>query len=159
MHAIQSDNAGMELKTISFAEVANHPAFAALCDEYLAESGNADIGGHCVNTDYYSLLESIGQFFVIGAFKNADLVGFAFLVLNEHPHYSQMIGICDAIFVDKKHRKGAAGLRLIRAVQSLAKEKGVKGVYFSAPEGSRLSMLYAHIFKPTDRVYWAKSKE
>ena len=43
--------------------------------------------------------------------------------------------------------------------QALARDKGAVGVYFSAPEGARLSMLFERLFQPKDRVYWAKSKE
>ena len=149
----------MELKTISFADLISHPLFADMCAEYATESGNADIGLSQPKARFYETLESLARCFFIGVFDDGEMVGFAALLLNEHPHYSMNIGVCDALFIKKEHRKGPAGLRLIRAVQSLAKEKGVPGVYFSAPANSRLSTLFARLFTETDRMYWAKSKE
>ena len=148
----------MEIKEISFADIAEHPAFKDMCDEYAAESGNADIGPAFVNKSIYYALEQSGCCFSIGVYEDGDLVGFAVFFTQEHSHYSALIAICDAIWIAKPYRKGMAGLRLIRRVQLLAKEKGAKGVYFSAPEGSRLSMLFKRLFQPKDRVFWAKSK-
>lgn len=149
----------MKLKAISLNELFDHPLFADLCIEYAKESGNDDLGLALPSTDLYKALEAIGRCFCIGAFDGCDMVGFAVLMLNDHPHYSKTVGICDEIFVKREHRKGLAGLSLIRKVQEVAKEKGVPGVYFSAPADSRLSKLFARLFKETDRVYWAKSKE
>lgn len=149
----------MELKSISVAELTNHPLFADMCAEYATESGNADIGLSQPNTRFYQTMEKLGRCFCVGVFDGADMVGFAALLLNEHPHYSATIGVCDALFIKREHRRGPVGLRLIRKVRELAKEKGAPGVYFSAPANSRLSTLFARLFQETDRMYWAKSKE
>lgn len=149
----------MELKIISVAEVTNNPIFADMCAEYARESGNADIGFSQPNTRFYKIMESLGRCFCVGVFDDGDMVGFAALLLNEHPHYSTNIGVCDAIFIKRERRMGQVGLRLIRKVRELAKEKGAPGVYFSAPANSRLSILFARLFNETDRMYWAKSKE
>lgn len=149
----------MKLKAISFNELFDHPLFADLCIEYAKESGNDDLGLALPSTELYKALEAAGRCFFIGAFEGCGMVGFAVLMLNDHPHYSKTVGICDAIFVKYEHRQGPAGLKLIRKVQEVAKEHGAVGVYFSAPEGSRLSKLFARLFTPTDRVYWAKTEE
>lgn len=149
----------MKVKIISVAEVTNNPMFADMCTEYANESGNADIGFSQPNTRFYKTMESLGRCFCVGVFDGEDMVGFAALLLNEHPHYSTNIGVCDAIFIKREFRKGPVGLRLIRKVRELAKEKGAPGVYFSAPANSRLSILFARLFNETDRMYWAKSKE
>lgn len=149
----------MELKTISVAKVTTHPLFGDMCTEYAAESGNADIGLSHPDTRFYQTMENLGRCFCVGVFDGEDMVGFAALLLNEHPHYSTSIGVCDALFVKREHRKGSVGLQLIRKVRELAKEKGAPGVYFSAPANSRLSTLFSRLFKETDRMYWAKSKE
>lgn len=145
----------MEIKTISFTELFNHPDFTAMCGEYLDESGNADIGSALPDKALYLKQESFGTCFCIGAFDRSILVGFAVLTLREHPHYSKTIGACDALFVRKEARKGYAGLKLIRAVQEMGKTKGAAGVVFSAPFGSRLSKLFDRLFVQTDCVYWA----
>ena len=149
----------MKLKAISFSDLFDHPLFADLCIEYAKESGNADLGLALPSTDLYRALEASGRCFCIGAFEGCVMVGFAVLMLNDHPHYSKTVGICDAIFVKREHRQGPAGLKLIRKVQEVAKEKGVLGVYYTAPANSRLSKLFARLFKETDRTYWAKTKE
>lgn len=149
----------MKLKAISFNELFDHPLFADLCIEYAKESGNDDLGLALPSTALYKALEAAGRCFCIGAFDGFDMVGFAVLMLNDHPHYSKTVGICDAIFVKREHRQGPAGLRLIREVLEVAKEKGVPGVYFTAPANSRLSKLFARLFKETDRTYWVKTKE
>ena len=149
----------MKLKAISFSELFDHPLFADLCIEYAKESGNDDLGLALPSTDLYRALEAAGRCFCIGAFVADEMVGFAVLMINEHPHYSQNVGVCDAIFVRKDYRRGPTGLKLIRKVQEMAKEKGLPGVYFSAPAHSKLSLLFAKVFKETDRTYWAKTKE
>ena len=149
----------MKLKAISFNELFDHPLFADLCIEYAKESGNDDLGLAMPSTDLYKALEAAGRCFCIGAFDGCDMVGFAVLMVNEHPHYSKDIGVCDAIFVRKDYRRGPTGLKLIRRVQEMAKGKGLPGVYFTAPAHSRLSLLFAKVFKETDRTYWAKTKE
>ena len=149
----------MEIKEIPFTELFEYPGFDEFCAEYAKESGNADLGHALPNKDFYLTLESLGKCFCIGAFIGRDLVGFCVLIIQEHTHYSKMVGWCDSIWIGKSHRKGYAGLKIIRKAQELALEKGAVGVYFSAPEGSRLSMLFERLFQPKDRVYWAKSKE
>ena len=149
----------MKLKAISFNELFDHPLFADLCIEYAKESGNDDLGLGLPNTALYEALEGAGRAFCVGAFVADEMVGFAVLMVNEHPHYSKDIGVCDAIFVRKDYRRGPTGLKLIRRVQEMAKGKGLPGVYFTAPAHSRLSLLFAKVFKETDRTYWAKTKE
>ena len=149
----------MKLKAISFSELFDHPLFAELCMEYAKESGNEDLGLALPNTALYEALEGAGRAFCVGAFVADEMVGFAVLMVNEHPHYSKDIGVCDAIFVRKDYRRGPTGLKLIRRVQEMAKGKGLPGVYFTAPAHSRLSLLFAKVFKETDRTYWAKTKE
>lgn len=149
----------MKLKAISFNELFDHPLFADLCIEYAKESGNKDLGLGLPNTELYKALEGAGCAFCVGAFVADEMVGFAVLMINEHPHYSKNIGVCDAIFVRKDYRRGPTGLKLIRRVQEMAKGKGLPGVYFTAPAHSRLSLLFAKVFKETDRTYWAKTKE
>lgn len=149
----------MKLKAISFSDLFDHPLFADLCIEYAQESGNADLGVAVPNSARYLMLEEQGLAVCVGAFEGEDMIGFAAMILSEHPHYSATIVVCDALFIKKEQRKGPAGLRLISKVKEMAKEHGAVGVYFSAPEGSRLSKLFARLFTPTDRVYWAKTEE
>ena len=149
----------MEIKEISFTQLFEYPGFDEFCAEYAEESGNADLGHALPNKDFYLTLESLDKCFCIGAFDGPDLVGFCVLIIQEHTHYSKIVGWCDSIWIAKPHRKGYAGLKIIREAQALARDKGAVGVYFSAPEGARLSMLFERLFQPKDRVYWAKSKE
>ncbi len=149
----------MKLKAISFNELFDHPLFADLCIEYAKESGNDDLGLALPNGELYVALEGAGRAFCVGAFVADEMVGFAVLMINEHPHYSKNVGVCDAIFVRKDYRRGPTGLKLIRKVQEMAKEKGLPGVYFTAPANSRLSKLFARLFKETDRTFWAQFRE
>ena len=149
----------MKLKTLSMGELFEYPGFDEFCAEYAEESGNADLGHALPNKDFYLTLESLDKCFCIGAFDGPDLVGFCVLIIQEHTHYSKIVGWCDSIWIAKPHRKGYTGLKIIRQAQALARDKGAVGVYFSATEGARLSMLFERLFQPKDRVYWAKSKE
>lgn len=146
----------MELKTLSMSELFGTPCFDDMCAEYASESGNADLGYAIPNKDFYLTLERLGKCFCVGAFNEADLVGFGVLIIQEHTHYSKVVGWCDSIWISKAHRRGYAGVKIIRKMQDIAKEKGAVGVYFSAPDGSRLSMLFERLFQPKDHVYWAK---
>lgn len=131
------------------------PGWKRLADAYASESGNPDLGEATPKLKLYDALEALGLLRGAALLDGGTIVGLLVLVLQDHPHHSKPIAHVDAIFLDKEHRRGAAGLRLVRSALEIAREGGAVGCYFSAPDGSRLERLYERLFKPTDRIFWA----
>lgn len=149
--------ASMKLRLLkTWRELVALPEWDVLCAAYADESGNRDLGAARPKLDLYAAFERQGLLRCIVALDDGGaLVGLLVMLLQDHPHYSQPVAHVDSIFLDKAHRRGAAGLRLVRRALDVAREEGARGCYFSAPEGSRLARLYGRLFKPTDRIFWA----
>ena len=147
---------GMEMRTFdSFRDLFKLPGWQELIDAYAAESGNADLGDACPKASVYDSFDCAGLLRSIAVLDQGRVVGVLVMLLQDHPHFSKPVAHVDSIFLDKAHRRGAAGLRLVRRALDVARESGAAGCYFSAPEGSRLSRLFELLFKPTDRIFWA----
>lgn len=146
----------MEIRKITTDELFSRGEFRRLCLEYADESGNPELGRANPRFEHYKALEAQGILSFIAAFEDDDMVGFAEVSVLKHPHFDRLIGSVGTLWLEKKARKGTAGLRLIRELMRVAKDKGAVGVYCSAPFGSRLERLYERLFRRTDSIFWAK---
>ena len=146
----------MELKFFSVDEIAEHPDFPKVVEAYTSESGNPDLGKGAPAIEHYKMLESAGMLHVEGAVDGDRLVGLIVLVVSLYPHFGVKVGSVDAIYLDKDYRQGAAGLKLIRRIEHVAKEMGAVGVYFGARRDSRLAKLYDRLFTPMNALWWVK---
>lgn len=146
----------MEIRKITAEKLFARGEFNRLCLEYADESGNPELGGAMPCFEHYKALEDQGILTFIGAFEGEAMVGFAEVSVLKHPHYDKLIGSVGTLWLEKRARKGTAGLRLIRELMRVAKSKGAVGVYCSAPYGSRLERLYERLFKRTDSIFWSR---
>lgn len=122
---------------------------AGLLAEYAAESSIN--GMPPINTDSktYMAMERSGCLQAIGAFKGDKLVGVIVLLTSVLPHYSALTTVTESFFVAKKYRKGGTGLKLLKAAEEYARDRGAVGMLVSAPAGGSLEkviprMGYSH---------------
>ena len=146
----------MEIRDIQLKDLFNDPAYPALRDEYWGESGNPELGRARISEDYYRAAEASGTLFIVGAYEDGGLGGWAMSFMTGHPHYGKWVVVVDAIFLTKGSRRGAAGLQLMRAAFSRGESLGAEGAYLSAPHGSRLEALLSKTCRHADSVFWKK---
>lgn len=81
---------------------------------------------------YYFEQERIGTYRVISARLDGELVGHNAFFVNKHTrHKGVTFAINDMIYMAPEHRKGWAGIALIRESERLLKEAGVVKVQYS----------------------------
>lgn len=103
----------------------------------------------------YLHLESLGQFFSLGAFIDDELVGYSGNFISQHIHYADLCFVNnDVLFVAKEHRASPLGLRLIRETVAEARRRGARMMLWHGKEGTPLADLLPKMdYKVQDVVY------
>ena len=144
-----------DIRKISVADFFNHPSSADLLSSYGEECRISGMPRINPDRSVYDLMEKSGLVSIFGAFDGDNMDGFLVLLVSKNPHYSQLIGTIESIYVAKDKRKGGAGLELINKSKSVSKELGAVGIFISAPThgvfGKVLEGLGA---KNTNNVYF-----
>lgn len=139
----------------SVSEIVDNPAFPALHRAYAAEASISGFPDPTEKMASYRLIETSGIFQAYGAFLEGDLlVGFMAVLTPVIPHYGVAITVTESLFVAKEHRKTGAGLKLIRAAETHARDSGSPGLLVSAPSGGPLADVLPHLgYRETNRVF------
>jgi GNAT superfamily N-acetyltransferase len=94
------------------------------------------------NWKSYYELEERGQLVALAAWFGDELVGYSVSFVFPHSHYSQVsVMQNDVLFVDKAHRKGGLGLRLIAETENIAAERGCQVVLFHSKKDTTLGKI------------------
>ena len=117
----------------------NDDTFYRLVEEYAEESKMRGMPQPDFDVEMYKKLGSMGIMQCLAAKDGDELVGFMVLLATVVPHYSKMVVTTESLFVGKSHRKGGAGMKLIKEAEAFAVKKGAVGILLSAPEGERLA--------------------
>lgn len=108
-----------------------------------------------VQWELYKKLEAAGVVKVFGAFNDETLIGFASVLTQVSMHYGTQISLSDSYYVCKAHRKGGAGLKLLKAMQSFAKSIGSAGFVVSAPHKKELSNVLPRVgYTPSHTLFF-----
>ncbi len=109
----------------SFTNVKNE--IKPLLDEHWQEIAlNKDSVKLNPNWRAYADLASSGGLRVYTARQDGNLVGYFVLIVSESIHYKDhLFANNDIIFIKKNHRKGTAGIRLIKYAVNSLKSEGV----------------------------------
>lgn len=145
------------IRAISVEEVFDSPVFAALVEEYRAESlRNPSMLGTQPDRETYVKLVGAGVMHPLGAFSGDELVGIATVMVSGVPHYAgRLLATTETLFVANKHRAGGAGMKLLRAAEEVAAMLGAEGLYVTVPVGGRLeSILPRAGYAETNRVFY-----
>lgn len=145
----------IEIRECRFGEIADSPRFAELCAEYAAECSMSGLPTPAPHADTYKVLDQSGKMKIVAAYDDGALVGFIAILLYLNPHYSALLGVVESFFVAKSSRGSGAGLKLLRFVETIAKDGGAAGLLISAPSGSLLaSVMDSHkTYRETNRVF------
>ena len=122
-------------------EVMGDVEFPALMAEYAAESAIEGMPTPNAKMELYLHMENLGLIHGFSAVVGNSLVGFISLLAPVLPHYGATVAVCESFFVTKRHRKSGAGLRLLRAAETMAAEMGSPGLLLSAPVAGKLAEL------------------
>lgn len=84
-------------------------------------------------SEVYEELDRSGTLFVLGLFRDGDMVGYSANIVHPHLHYSGLI-VCqnDVIFVDPDYRNGGDGVRLLAATEREARKRGARLILMHA---------------------------
>lgn len=83
--------------------------------------------------DRYTLLEQAGHLRTYTARVDGELVGYAVFIVSPALHYSTSLqAIQDVIFLHPDHRRGRAGMSLVRLSESSLRDEGVQVVFHHA---------------------------
>nr|DAU11264.1 MAG TPA: acetyltransferase domain containing protein [Caudoviricetes sp.] len=147
-----------EIRELTYRELEQCPGFLAVATEYQQETQNMAIGNPSVQFERYRELDKLGKLKCLGAFEDGALVGLVGVTLARSQHYAFPIATMESFYLRKAHRKGANGLRLLRATKEMAKREGAPGLVIMAPPGSsydklceKLGMVHTH------NAYWCKA--
>ena len=93
---------------------------------------------------------------VFGAFVGSCFAGYAILLVTVLPHYSAPVATLESFFVSAMYRHTGAGLKLLRAAEAAARDKGAVGLLVSAPIGGQLAEVMARMrsYRETNRVFF-----
>jgi GNAT superfamily N-acetyltransferase len=101
------------------------------------------------------MMEISGNFHIIAAYMNGELVGFLTMVVSVLPHSGKKFGTMESYFVAQKHRKHGPGLDLLRAAEWLAQACGAIGLLITAPKGGKLARVMPRAkYKHTHEVFF-----
>lgn len=143
------------IKQVTAAELSGDPRFAELIEEYADESAIAGMPRPNCQLGMYRHLEMIGQFHMLAAYVEGELIGFLTIVVSVLPHYGKRVATTESYFVTQSHRKGGPGLDLLRAAEWLAKALGAVGILVSAPHGGKLARVMPKArYKHTNEIFF-----
>lgn len=132
-----------------------------LIDEHWEEVASKD-GGRQLNIDWdmFRLLEKIGNLVTIVAREDGEVVGYAVFVISKQLHAKDMlIAENDALFLKKEHRKGRAGIILIKESQRILGEmyKNIMVAWHVKPKLDFSNILIKLGYGKLDTIYGIKA--
>lgn len=112
-----------------------------LIREYAAECSISAIGQPDPQADIYELMENSGLMKCFGVYRDAQMVGFATVLVSLLPHYGQRVATVESLFVTASERKGLTSGRLLKNVEAYANASGCVAILYSAPTGGALEVV------------------
>lgn len=146
----------VEVQDCSALAFSSFREFPALAAEYAQESAIAGMPAPKHDEATYFRLERAGVLHMGVATIDKAMVGFILVLVSLNPHYSVKIGVIESFFVGAEHRRSGAGLLLKQWAEAKAKEQGARGLFVSAPTGSRLARVMERekAYRETNRVFF-----
>jgi GNAT superfamily N-acetyltransferase len=95
-----------------------------------------------VDWELYDNLEKAGLVFCITAREDGKLIGYALFFVKQHIHYKDLkVASNDVLFLDKAHRKGMTGVKLIKKSEQELNKIGVQKIVWHAKQSNYLGEL------------------
>lgn len=107
------------------------------------------------NVAMYQTLENAGMLQILCARDAGRLVGYMLFTVHAHGHYADVLcGFEDAFFLLKSHRKGFAGIKLIKESLRHLKQRGVKKVFIHTKKKLDVGRVLKHLgLTHSDEIY------
>jgi GNAT superfamily N-acetyltransferase len=102
----------------------------------------------------YRTLDSVNALLCLAVCDGSALVGYVIATLAPHPHYGDPYAYCDLLYLAPEHRRGSAGLSLLRRVSDEARRRGCRWVAWTAKPGSTLERLLSLRGCPVEEVIY-----
>lgn len=103
----------------------------------------------------YIQLEDNNALLSIGAFDGDEIVGYSVNIISRNLHYADVV-MCqnDVLFLKPEYRTGPNGLRLIRATERLAKERGCNMILWHAKMDTQFMAILSKLgYRVQDVIY------
>ena len=143
------------IRQVSCKELYSDDKFNELIKEYEVECLVDGFPAADLQLNMYRMMELGGNFHLIAAYINDELVGFVTMIVNVLPHSGKLFGSVESYFVGQNHRKHGPGLDLLHAVEWLAKQCGAVGLLVTAPKGGKLARVMPRAkYKQTHEVFF-----
>lgn len=129
--------------------------------DVLVEVNRAEVEGHFAskvdaNLAVYADLQDSGVMVFLGAFDGDALVGYAGAFFAPNLHYGYLMAVNDAIFVLPEYRKKGYGIRLIREMERVAKDRGAKFMVWQAKMDSPLNKVLPRLGCRAEEINYVK---
>jgi GNAT superfamily N-acetyltransferase len=148
----------IDIRTVQFSDIAEHPDFQVLLDEYGEESSINGMPPPDCQVHMYQQMQDLGIIHVFAAYEGEALAGILCIITTVIPHYGAKVSTTESFFVRPSHRKAGAGLMLLRAAEKRSDELGAVGLLVSAPFGGQLAeVLSKKGYSETNRVFFRKA--
>lgn len=114
-------------------------------------------GKIALNPDWeaYEALESSGKLKIFTARNDDRLIGYFVVIVGVNLHYKDHVfAVNDILYLDKEHRKGRTGLKLIKFAEKCLKEDGVSVLSINTKVHKPFDSLMEYMgFNLIERVY------
>lgn len=114
-------------------------------------------GKIALNPDWeaYEALESSGKLKIFTARGDDRLIGYFVVIVGVNLHYKDHVfAVNDILYLDKEHRKGRTGLKLIKFAEKCLKEDGVSVLSINTKVHKPFDSLMEYMgFNLIERVY------
>lgn len=130
-----------------------------LTDLFNSNCEEISIMGRSVNPDLnvYRTIASANKLLMYIAREDFAAIGYSVFIVSHHPHYKDMIvAEQNMIFLDKLHRKGMAGMKLIKYAEEHLKENNLADciIQHTNIDKRDLSKLYERMgYQEMSRVF------
>ncbi|WP_343684015.1 GNAT family N-acetyltransferase [Asticcacaulis sp.] len=103
----------------------------------------------------YEALDARGVLLSLGLFDGDELVGYSVNIIDHNLHYgSVLVSQNDLLFVHPDYRHGRDGLRLIKATEDAARERGAHMVIWHAKPDTSFDALLPRLgYRVQDVMY------
>ncbi len=131
---------GITIQPCTSGQIIDHIDDLAVGHWQETESGFSDRKPE-PSRELYDMLEQSGALIAFGAYDGDRMVGYVSAMLYRHPHYPMTVAQHDTLYLLPEYRQGSAALRMMRAVEVSAAERGAERMMWHA----KLDSQFSHI--------------
>jgi len=105
----------------------------------------------------YKEAERIGIFSCLGLYDGEKLIGYSAIIITNNWHYSDLIqAYSDVLYVHPDYRNKVWGVKLIKATQKMAKDKGAGIIFFHGKPNTVFESIMPRLGYSTQDIVFGK---